>query len=203
MKIVIGPAARWREGVPIAGTIAEVYLKKRGLLLPDDIDDSVLRFHPACPFGERSLHVCLLALIRDIHSNHPCAIQRTALTPTGEKLLEKHWAARPARQSNYALMKTSRSGLPSAKASRQYLVPFNLGLFQHGHSLTPPIFGAFPVLSGIDCLTILVDHDENSTGQKAAIETSKRWTGAGREVLRAVPDIRGADFNDVIQSVSE
>src|SRR5207249_103376 len=57
----------------------------------------------------------------------------------------------------------------------------------------------FPVVSGIECLTIIVDNDESGTGQRAAIECSRRWTGAGREVFRIIPDRCGDDINDVIQ----
>ena len=60
---------------------------------------------------------------------------------------------------------------------------------------------AFPVLSGIDCITIIVDHDENGTGQRAALECSRRWTEAGREVFRVVPDLCGDDINDVVQRI--
>ena len=56
----------------------------------------------------------------------------------------------------------------------------------------------FPVISGIESLTILVDNDASGRGQTAALECSARWTGAGREVLRAVPDHTGHDFNNVL-----
>src|SRR5262249_52760004 len=46
----------------------------------------------------------------------------------------------------------------------------------------------FPILPGIKTLTILVDNDENGRGQNAAIECSRRWTEAGREVFRVVPN---------------
>ena len=46
----------------------------------------------------------------------------------------------------------------------------------------------FPVLSGIECLDIVVDNDEGGTGQRAALECSMRWTSAGREVFRVIPD---------------
>ena len=43
-------AALWREAIPIAGTLAQLYLRGRGLELPDGAS-RVLRFHAACPFG--------------------------------------------------------------------------------------------------------------------------------------------------------
>jgi putative DNA primase/helicase len=55
----------------------------------------------------------------------------------------------------------------------------------------------FPVVPGIEVLTILVDHDANGVGQKASAKCFDRWTGAGREVWCVVPDEVGADMNDI------
>jgi hypothetical protein len=56
----------------------------------------------------------------------------------------------------------------------------------------------FPVLSGIEALTIIVDNDDNGAGQRAAQQCSEQWTHAGREVFRAIPNHIGDDFNDVL-----
>jgi phage/plasmid primase-like uncharacterized protein len=45
----------------------------------------------------------------------------------------------------------------------------------------------FPVLSGIDALTILVDNDSSGTGERAAAECVHRWQEAGREAVRLMP----------------
>jgi hypothetical protein len=58
---------------------------------------------------------------------------------------------------------------------------------------------SFPVLSGIEALTILVDNDANRAGQNAAVQCSARWLEAGREVFRAIPNHTGDDFNDVLR----
>jgi hypothetical protein len=62
----------------------------------------------------------------------------------------------------------------------------------------------FPVLSGIEALTILVDHDEadrngRQAGQEAALACSERWRDAGVEVTRIVPRAAGADMADLIE----
>jgi putative DNA primase/helicase len=57
----------------------------------------------------------------------------------------------------------------------------------------------FPVLSGIEALTILVDNDASGTGQRRAMECSDRWTKAGREVLRVLPRRSGDDLNDIVR----
>jgi hypothetical protein len=40
----------------------------------------------------------------------------------------------------------------------------------------------FPVLAGIEALTIFYDRDESGAGRKAAEECAERWCAAGREV---------------------
>jgi hypothetical protein len=55
----------------------------------------------------------------------------------------------------------------------------------------------FPVLDGIECLTILADNDENEAGIDAASTAYWRWKDAGREVHIRQPSEPG-DINDVI-----
>src|SRR5262249_58494639 len=82
----------WREAVDPARTLVEPYLAKRNLILPGRSTHAI-RFHPACPFGTQRLP-CMVALFRDIHSNEPRAIHRTALTTDGDKIDRKMLGAR-------------------------------------------------------------------------------------------------------------
>ena len=55
---------------------------------------------------------------------------------------------------------------------------------------------AFPVLGGVECLTLLAEHDDAS---RRAVETcARRWHAAGREVVINEP-IGAKDFNDAIR----
>jgi hypothetical protein len=61
----------------------------------------------------------------------------------------------------------------------------------------------FPVLPGVEALTLLVDNDlpdqhDRRAGQEAAAKCAGRWSAAGREVIRLTPKALGADFNDVV-----
>jgi hypothetical protein len=95
----------WREAVPIADTVAQRYLARRGIVgLSAGVDGAVLRFHPACPFGgARTL--CMLAIMRDIHTNEPRAIYRTALTPTAEKIGRMAMGPKTGALSSYRPMR--------------------------------------------------------------------------------------------------
>jgi hypothetical protein len=57
---------------------------------------------------------------------------------------------------------------------------------------------AFPVLAGIDALTLLVDHDGNGAGQDAANACAQRWIAAEREVIQLTPQAVDTDFADII-----
>ena len=62
--------------------------------------------------------------------------------------------------------------------------------------LSANMLGGFPVLSGVERLIILVDHDE--AGLTAAATCEERWTRAGRTVVQLTPERPGDDFNDIV-----
>ena len=76
---------------------------------------------------------------------------------------------------------------------------------EHQETLLQPAWAAgsagnmakFPVPSGIEALTILVDHDESGAGQRAADECASRWE-AFADVTLLTPTILNSDFNDWI-----
>jgi hypothetical protein len=58
--------------------------------------------------------------------------------------------------------------------------------------------GNFPVLNGVDALTIFADHDESGTGQNAAKRTYDRWRAAGKAAAIILPSEIGSDWNNAI-----
>ena len=56
----------------------------------------------------------------------------------------------------------------------------------------------FPVLAGVECLWIVVDHDASGRGQKAAKICAERWRAAGCEVFLVKLATQGADLNDIV-----
>jgi Toprim domain len=202
----------WREAGPIIGTPGAIYLAKRGIDL-DAVPDlhDVLRWHPRCPWGEGgATHPCLVALWTNIHSVAPQAIHRRPISGSGEKL--DHWKALgPYWGCCIRLWSDEHveQGLVLGEGPETVLAAATR--IEHRGTLLRPAWAAgdaghmrdFPVLSGIEALTLLVDHDPlapkagNYPGQDAAAECARRWTAAGREVIRLVPRIVGADFNDI------
>ena len=55
---------------------------------------------------------------------------------------------------------------------------------------------AFPVLNGLESLTVFADNDGSGAGQRAAAEVADRWLDAGREVLIVTADSINTDIAD-------
>jgi hypothetical protein len=157
----------------------------------------------------------MLALMRDITSNEPRAVQRTALTQALVQAVSRNAFAefkeaggRVVRMTLGPMTGTAiklshdedvTEGLTIGEGTESVLAAMLLG-FRPAWALggTSGV-KAFPVLSGIDALTILVDNDASGAGQNAAEQCSKHWIEAGHEVFRAVPNRCGDDFNDVLK----
>jgi phage/plasmid primase-like uncharacterized protein len=192
--------ALWEEASPIEGTLAEDYLRRRGLELPGD--DEALRYYSPCPFGP-DRYPCLIALFRDVVSDEPKAIHRIAITTSGfligKRMLGpvKGCAVKIDPDENVAQGLTIGEGIETVLAARMrgFRPAWALG--------SSGAIKQFPVLPGIGCLSILVDNDlpdskGRQAGQAAALECSQRWTAAGMTVRRVVPRRPGADMADVI-----
>jgi Toprim domain len=196
----------WNEAQPIDGTLAATYLDRRGVLdVALAVGGDVIRFHPRCPFRDEGFFPALIALCRDIGSNASCAIRRTALAPDGRKRPlfcaadgrltlgpTKGTAVKITADEDVAEGLTIAEGVETALAA---IVDGFRPMWALGDAGG---IADFPVLAGIEALIIVVDHDENGTGQNVARKCSARWTAAGREVLRVVSKYTDRDFNDII-----
>ena len=186
----------WRESVDPRGSLAERYLIGRRLELSDDLAGDVVRFHPRLAFrGEFS--PAMVTLYRDIVTNEPRAVQRTFLDPEGNKL--DRWMLGPVKNAAIKIDadENVEYGLHIGEGFESCLAAKTMGFTPVWSLGSSGAIRAFPVLPGIECLTIIVDNDPGGTGQAAALECSQRWTGAGREVFRVLPNEVGADLADI------
>ncbi|MBQ0819478.1 toprim domain-containing protein [Microvirga sp. HBU67558] len=192
----------WDEARHPRGTPVETYLNRRGLVLPDEAACSAIRFHPACPFaGERT--PAMVCLVRDVVTNKPMAIHRTALTRDGHKANtngKDRLALGPIAGGAIKLTPDEAvtlclgigEGIESALSLRN--------LLEFGSSPVWSLISAggvetFPVLSVIESLWLAVDHDE--TGIRAARSTARRWQASGAEAYLITPTASRADLNDL------
>lgn len=184
----------WAEAPPITGTPATVYLASRGLTYAGE----ALRWHPSCPFGKGERHGCMIGLVRNIVTNEPQAIHRTAIDATGRKIDRKAYgpigggAIKLAADEDVTLSLVIAEGVESSLSAR--LVP-GLEATPVWSLISAGGVRAFPVLPGIETLWIAVDHDP--AGVEAARECASRWSAAGREVIAITPRAERADLNDI------
>jgi hypothetical protein len=61
---------------------------------------------------------------------------------------------------------------------------------------------AFPVLAGVEALTVFADRDKSGAGQRAALECAERWLEGGCEVVTILPDAEGQDVADEVEAAS-
>jgi hypothetical protein len=189
-------AGLWRESIPIDGTVAERYLRQtRGLDIPDDLS-GVLRFHSQCPFGPGVRHPCLVALFRDIVSNEPRAIHRIALRPDATRMDRMMLGRSGGAAIKLTCDEDVTYGLAIGEGIESTLAGMAMG-FRPAWALgSAGSIRNFPVLAGIDCLTIVTDHDDE--GKRAADACRERWTDAGREVLIVMSAVESEDANDLV-----
>jgi putative DNA primase/helicase len=197
-------AALWREGTEPRGTLVERYLGSRGLALAPELALRAIRFHAACPWrvdGEYVRVAAMLAVMRDIHTNEITAVQRTALSETGAKIGRMTLGRKTGAAIKLSADEEVTMGVVIGEGLETVLSAMRLGFNPAWAVGDASNVRLFPILSGIGSLTIIVDNDENGVGQRAALECSNRWTGAGREVFRIVPNRCGEDINDVVKRI--
>ncbi len=91
------------------------------------------------------------------------------------------------------------SGLAIAEGIENAIAVQNLGWRAVWAVLSAGGMQAFPVLPGVECLTIFVDVDD--AGEAAAHACCARWVEAGLEVtIRRPFGERGVDWNDKVRA---
>lgn len=197
----------WDEARPIAGTPAARYLDQtRGIDLtglPPDVQAS-LRFHPVCPFGSERLS-CLLALMRDPVTDVPTGIQRIALgleLDGSVRKIERRMLGRGGVVKLWPADKTlvAGEGLETVLAAATRILYQASSLSPAWACLSAHRLAMLPVISGVERLIVLVDHDPE--GRKAADRVGATWRAAGCAVTTLMSPEPGADFNDLILKVA-
>jgi hypothetical protein len=141
----------------------------------------------------------MVAAFRDLgNSRIITGIHRTALTPQGGKVGRKMLGA--ARDAAIMLDPDENvtAGLSIAEGIESALAGRELGWRPVWALGSAGAIGRFPVLSGIECLTLLAETDDSGANAKAVQEVGTRWLRAGREVLVVKPECAG-DMNDVLR----
>jgi CHC2 zinc finger/Toprim domain len=190
----------WRASVDPRGTVVERYLASRGLTLDDDVAARVIRWNPAAQWRDdwrpKAAMVCLM---RSIANGEPQAASLTFLVGDATK--------------------TSRIFIGPTRCAAVMLDPFDelLGGLHIGEGVETCLtaarrydlrpcwalgcagaVAAFPVLGGVECLTLLQENDDSGRSARDCEACAARWYAAGREVFINQPT-RGKDLNDAIR----
>lgn len=182
----------WRESVDPTGTMAESYLRSRALTLPDGVAGDVVRFHHAL---RRDGETCpgMVCLFRDIHDDEACAIHRTYFSADGRKLDRRMLGRVKGAAIKLDANENVTMGLHIGEG-----VETSIAAMLAGYRPTWAVGSAsgirkFPLLPGIDAITVLAERNDGGANEGAIAELQERW--AGREVLVIEPLI-GDDIND-------
>ena len=193
---------------PILGTPGETYLRDIRRIDTEAIADVLERidaigWHPAVYFNEpgHALHGrklgAIIAVMTDPVTAEPTgAISRTYIHE-GRKLGKAKTLGSPAGIIRLSEDADVLEGLHIAEGLETALAGMSIGLRPMWAAGSTALMAKFPVLSGVEALTVIVDHDANAAGERAARELEARWLDAGREVRLLRSDDYG-DLNDII-----
>jgi putative DNA primase/helicase len=192
----------WDERQPFVGSPAWTYLREtRGLgdwLEVFDLDES-LGYHSSCPFGKERLP-CMVALVRDIKSDELVAVHRTALTndPKPQRIGRLSLGPVAGGAVKLSLDGDVTTGLMIGEGIETALSASSIFHFQPVWSvLSRSGIARFPILSGIESITIVADNDESGDGQGDAAKLSQRLVAAGIEAITVQTHLTG-DFYDLL-----
>lgn len=188
----------WNEAKP-GHEALRAYMASRSLTLPER---APLRFHPACPHRQDRIPA-MLALMTDPVSNQPVGIHRTFLKPDGSgkadvtpaKMVLGSWGViRLTPDDEVTVGLGISEGIENAITVLQHLNWSPVWAIGNAGSLA-----SFPVLDGIETLTIFADHD--IAGINAAQSCGPKWVQAGRAVQIIAPRMQ-ADWNDAMRGAA-
>lgn len=205
----------WDGSRSIVDTIAEEYLRRRGLPFIDL--DHALQFNHDCPVTIDGVQQARQALVQKLvdplrlteqGEDVFLGIQRTFLLPNGsdrDRSIGRRMRGAPAgavcklsRDEDVTLALGIGEGVETA---------LSLPLLPECHGvpvwacLSATTLAAFPMLSGIEVLWIAVDKEESGTGERAARQCADRWNAGGVEciLVRVRTTARKSDLNDFIR----
>jgi hypothetical protein len=174
--------------------VVDKYLASRKLSLASDIAGEVVRFHPALRY-DGELVGAMVSLFRDIRTNEPCAIHRTFLDGAGRKLGRKMLGRAYGAAIKLNADEAVELGLCIGEGVETCLAAWLAGFRPVWVLGSAGAIAAFPVLSGIDAITILGEVNDSGVNRRAAQLCAARWMEAGREALVVTPQV-GSDLND-------
>lgn len=173
----------WCDSVPLPGTLGMVYFIVHRRLAIGELGDMshVLRWHDE--------QRCIVALMTNTKSAEPCGVHRTFLNADGTKRDRK-------MLGNQGVIRLSPEDAVTLGLGLSEGIEDGLSVLLSGWS---PIWAAasaggierFPILAGIEALTLFADAD--AAGMTAAAACETRWRKNGCETLIKPPSSGGGN----------
>jgi DNA primase len=186
-----------RESLPAASTIVENYIWSRGGALPEC---GVIRFHPSVRWRGLT-QPAMVAAMTDPASARFVGLKCTFLKPDGTG--KSDFKPNKINLGNKGVVRLAPDDEITAGLGICEGIETGLAIMQRAGWVAMWAAGddggitKFPVLPGIECLTIFPDLDDGGAGRKAAEACADRWAAAGREVQTIWPP-GGLDWNDAL-----
>ena len=201
-----------REIGPVRRSPGEQYLREIRQIDTEAIADVLERtdavgWHPSLLFREEGHPLdgrrlgCIVGIMTEVKTAASTgAISRTWLTPDLAKVGKAKTLGSPAGIIRLSEDADVLEGLHIGEGIETALDAMSKGFRPAWATGSTAIMAKFPVLAGIEALTIFADHDQNGAGQRAASEAAERWLAAGREVRVYQRETTG-DLNDAYREV--
>ena len=185
--------ALWNAGRDPRGTPGQTYLNRdRKLDLDPELCGEVLRWHPGIN--------ALLALFRSIETGEPQAVTRILLDRDAHKTARMFTGPVGGAAIMLDAFENVLEGLHIGAGVETCMTGRQQRNFRPAWALgADGAIAHFPVLFGIEAITLIQENDENGSSQKACRACALRWHAAGREVFIDVPKRGFNDINDVIR----
>jgi len=185
--------------VPIFGTVAERYLRARGVAPPSSPD---LLFHADLVHWEsRRGFPGLVAIVRDLGGQR-IAIHRTYLTEDGAKapVDKPRMMLGPVAGGAVRLAEIGDTGVLGIAEGIETALSVMTACPQLPvwATLSAPNLEQVQLPPAARRIIILADHDASGAGARAAETAARRLRAEGLQVVIAIPPEPGDDFNDLL-----
>ncbi len=185
----------WHESKDADGTLLEIYLRRRDILIP--VPPSI-RFHPHLKHGPTGLRFPAMVVAVQILDRRITAIHRTFLLPDGRGKAQ-------VSEPKMALGLIGVGAVHLASATEELVLAEGIETALSVLQATgKPVWaclgtsGLKAVILPLEVKTVIIAADADEAGEKAAQDAARRFYLEGREVKIARPPA-GMDWNDVLR----
>lgn len=186
----------WHSSQTIVGSLAEIYLKSRGIILAEPPS---LRFHPGLKHAAGNTWPAMVALVTHGKTGLPMAIHRTFLTRNGQ-------GKAPVAQTKMMLGPCRGGAVRFSECTNVIMVGEGIETCLAVMQATgKPVWAALST-SGLrslilpsSVLEVMVLADGDAPGEAAAQNCAQRWLNEGRRIRIARAPL-GMDFNDLLMN---